>query len=136
MPKTDVRQLVDDEASGDEIVENDANLLYSRLLACMKKADNTIDSYCRGRYTVPFTEVPETIKDISISLTVVYLYERRMDLNESEVVRSRYKNAIQILEHIQDGRIRLFDDVRGPANYRTNKRKSDRVFTRDRLDTF
>ena len=136
IPANDIRQLVDDEASGDSIVESESNLMYVRVLACSKKADNLIDSYCRGRYTVPFEVVPETIKDISVSLTIVNLYERRIDLNESEVVKSRYKNAVQILEHIQDGRMRLFDDIRGPANYRTNKKKTDRVFTKDRLDTF
>lgn len=136
MPQIDVKQLVNDEASDDEIVETINNAMYARILACTKKADNLIDSYCRGRYTVPFETVPETIKDVSISLTVVNLYERKLDLTANEVVRGRYKSAIQILEHIQDGRIQLFNEIKGPAAYRVNKKKSDRVFSKERLDTF
>jgi phage gp36-like protein len=102
------------------------------------KADNEINDFCRVRYDVPFTIVPGTIKDISISITIYWLYSRSKDIEYDHPKRIRYNDAINRLKLIMGGNIVL--DIL-PANISdaylpiaTNKNSESRIFTKKLLD--
>jgi phage gp36-like protein len=135
MSERDILDLVDDERLG-VIVQSPPNAPYQRVLDLGASVAGIIDGYCRGRYTVPFETTPDIIKEVSVDLHIHALYKRRKDLQDSDEQQSRYRNAVRLLEHIQQGKIRLFDEVASPPNYSTNKETTDRVFDSDTLSQF
>lgn len=136
LPEEDLLDLVDDERSG-QIVQDPPDARMQRVLELGDKVASLIDSYCRGRYQVPFTTpVPDIIIDISITLHIYRLYGRRRDLQTSDEQRTRYKDTMQVLNNIQAGKIRLFDELPSPPSYSSNKTEDDRTFTKSELDKF
>jgi phage gp36-like protein len=128
-------QLVDDENAG-SIVESPPNAAMIRVTAAGNKAQGIIDGYCRGRYTLPLSPVPDMIKDLSVELTVYNCMARKKEIALSEEQNRRYKNAVNILEHIQQGKIKLFDDIIEPPAFVSNKTAEDRTFDEETLDQF
>jgi phage gp36-like protein len=101
------------------------------------KAENEINDYCRVRYEVPFVEVPGTIKDICIAITIYWLYSRSKDIEFDHPKRIRYNDAINRLKLIMSGNILL--DVADTSTeshiiLATNKTSSMRIFTDKLLD--
>jgi phage gp36-like protein len=136
LPEEDLLDLVDDERSG-QIVQDPPDARMQRVLELGDKVASLIDSYCRGRYQVPFTNpVPDIIIDVSITLHIYRLYGRRRDLQTSEEQRTRYKDSMKTLTHIQDGTIRLFDDLPSPPKYESNKTAYSKTFTESELEKF
>lgn len=123
IPEENLIQLTDDAALGviDEVKIN----------AAIKGAEELVEAYLRGRYELPFQNVPPLIKQIVTDIALYNLYNRRFELNMPEHMKERYKNAIKILEHINKGLIRLgVESEKGPGSgyYKTNKTKEDRIF--------
>lgn len=122
--------LTDDANSGSIDSDNLDNAIA--------KADAIINSYCRGRYTtIPFASPDEIIKQISIDLTICFLYARRRDTDSVDIdegMRERYKNAIALLKDIQKG-ILIIDEADSYANtggmIQTNKSSTDKVYDDD-----
>lgn len=105
-------------------------------------SDELIDGYLRTRYTLPFVDVPELIRALSIDISVYKLYSRR-PRKLDDTVKEAYSNAVKTLESIQKGIITLAinktDDTEEKLKTgfcRSNKDASDRVFTRDFLEAF
>lgn len=101
------------------------------------KAENEINDYCRARYDVPFVEVPGTIKDICIAITIYWLYSRSKDIEFDHPKRIRYNDAINRLKLIMSGNILL--DVADTSTeshiiLATNKTSNMRIFTDKLLD--
>lgn len=130
IPEDNLIQLTDDSGSG--IVDTD---VVSQAIAY---ADELIDGYLRGRYTLPLTSTPNLIKKLSIDIAVYHIYSRRFEVAMPEGMESRYKNALKLLEQIQKGAITLGSEATEPenGNYATNKTSDDKVFDSDTLDTF
>jgi phage gp36-like protein len=122
-----VTQLTDD---GD-ISEIDTSVTDAKAAA----AATTIDSYVGTRYSFPLPSVPGILKEVSLGLTVYELYFRRMGENIPKSIRERRDTAISILEHIRDGKMRLFETDKS-GTMLVNKTAADRLFSRDTLARF
>ncbi len=96
-------------------------------------ADSLIDTYLRGKHTVPLTApVPDTVRKWSVILTIYNCYERRIDLAIPETLQSRYDIIISQLKLVQKNKL-IIKDEESIANtagyYKTNKTASSRIFT-------
>ncbi len=125
-------QLTDDAGTG--VVNQD---IVSRAISA---AQDTIDGYLRGRYTVPLVSVPGLIKNIAADLTAYKLFKRRNQLVVNEAKELMYKKAVAQLKDIQAGVI-LLETAAGAALppkplMKTNKRPSDRIFDKSKLEEF
>jgi len=124
----DIAQLTDD-AQGQTIDE-------LKVAAAIAYADEIINGFLRGRYSVPLETTPELIKHLSVDITVYRLHERKLGLDMPETMNTRYKNSIETLKQIQHGQITLgtqAGDTPEPGKYVTNKTSSDRVFSEEEL---
>jgi len=120
IPQTVVLQLSDDNDS-DSIDEEKVNF-------AIQQADDLIDSYLRGRYTVPITgTVPSMIRDLSVRATVYFLFKRSLYSTMPDAIENDFKYIIRTLEGMQKGQINAFTSE--PGFFDTNKVTGDRVFT-------
>ena len=69
LPEEHVKQLTND-TDGSSVISGVLN-------AAIEYADAIINSYLRGKHTVPFSPVPTLIKHISVDLAIWRLYSRR-----------------------------------------------------------
>ena len=130
LPETAIIQLTDDENIGT------AN--ETRVNESIAQADAEIDSYCGGRYTVPFAAVPDIVKKISVDIAISNLYSRRVE-EIPETRAERYKNAIRQLGDIASGRISIGEPgsiVTEAGGVQTNTTMDDRVFTKGTMVSF
>lgn len=131
LPEENLIQLTDDAGSG--VVDADV------VDEAITYADQLIDGYLRGRYTLPLSTVPSFLKKLSIDLVIFYLYGRRPEI-QNENVEKKYTNVIRILEQIQAGKITLGTDDAGniekAGEYKTNKTSESRIFPYDSLALF
>lgn len=131
IPETVVIQLTDDEDTG--------SVVTARVDEAIAQADAEIDSYCGGRYKVPFATVPDICRKISVDIAIYNLYSRKVE--EIPPTRAeRYKNAIRQLEGIAKGMISIGEDPEPEAptqsGIQTSKTSDDRIFTSDTLSGF
>lgn len=127
-------QLTDDEGMG--------AVKQTRIDEAIAQADAEIDSYCGGRYSIPFPSTgsgcPDIVKKLSVDIAVYNLYSRRVE-QMPEVRAERYKGAIKRLEGISKGTIGLGVDPAPSASTdgraETNK-ADDNVFSREKLKGF
>lgn len=131
IPEENILQLTDDTGTGEIDTEkiNDA----------ISYAEQLINGYLRGRYTLPLDPVPELIRHMATDLAIFHLYSRRFELEMPQGMMDKYKNALKLLEQIQKGLIRIGAEVSespGHGYYKTNKTAGDRVFTKESLKQF
>lgn len=119
VPEEQLKQLTDDN-SIDSIDDEKLN-------ECIRKADTTIDGYLRGRYDLPLTVVPESIKSISIGLTTYYLFNRGLLLTLPESIKEMYTEAMRVLKDTQSGKFTPFEATAEPEFFGTTKVASDNV---------
>lgn len=99
IPEANLIQLTDDSGTGTlDIAKIEDALLY---------AEQLINAYLRGRYSVPLSPVPELIKRLAVDLAIFYLYSRRFELAVPEGMLERRKEVIRLLEQIQKGQVLL-----------------------------
>lgn len=91
----------------------------------ISEADDLIDGYVKGRYTLPFDTTPDLVSTISARLAIynLHVYE------PSEKILREYKDAITTLEKIAKGIIQLDAAGETPA---TTGQGDVRVTERDR----
>jgi phage gp36-like protein len=76
--------------------------------ALIAKADTKIDSLAGQVYTVPFTTVPDLIKNISIDLSCYFALQRRpINVPMPDEWQKAYDDAIQILEDISNMLVKM-----------------------------
>ncbi|MBI5056999.1 MAG: DUF1320 domain-containing protein [Nitrospirae bacterium] len=131
IPEITVIQLTDDEDTG--------AVVTTRVDEAIASADAEIDSYCGGKYSVPFSTVPDIVKKCSVDISIYNLYSRRVE--EIPATRAdRYKNAIRQLEGIAKGSISIGESTEPTAaaegGVATNKTASDSVFTKDTMTNY
>jgi len=130
LPDADLIELTDD--SGSAI---DEDVVAAAILA----ADELIDGYTRGRYSLPFSPVPGLIAKLSVRLAIYNLYDRKMSLKIPERLAEGHKEDLALLDRLRRGEVVLDADAAPSAggatgDYRTNKTSDDRIFTSDVLD--
>ena len=127
-------QLLNDEVRSDEEINLNDNQdpVVLRFNEAAGEAGALIDPYLRGRYTLPFSEVPIVITSISDELTKYNCYKRRGAFPES--IENIYKANIRLLERIEAGKM----DIGVPGEQqnltneiKTNKSARDRIFNDD-----
>ena len=130
IPETAIIQLTDDENAG--------TVNQARVDEAIAQADAEIDSYCGGRYAVPFTTVPDIAKKISVDIAIYNLYSRKVEVIP-ETRAERYKNAIRQLEAIATGKITIGEsgeDVPEAGGVQIDTTTDDRIFTKDTMVNF
>jgi phage gp36-like protein len=120
-------ELTDDANSGivDEAV----------LAAAASSAANIIDGYISSGYSLPLNPVPGILQEVSAGLAIHDLYRRRASGDMPKSVREDRDNAIRILEHIAEGKIKL-TPIETQSTFLTNKTASDRDFSKTVLKRF
>ncbi|MFZ5998055.1 MAG: gp436 family protein [Nitrospirota bacterium] len=124
LPAEIIIQLTDDENTG--------AINQARVDEAISQADAEIDSYCAGKYTVPFTTVPAVVKKISVDIAIYNLYSRKVE-EIPDTRKDRYNNAIRQLKRIADGTITLGIDPAPAPSSEGEIKTSDRTFTKDKL---
>jgi phage gp36-like protein len=64
-----------------------------------------IDGYLAGRYSLPLQPVPRVL--IGVACDIARYRLCGAEVNVTEDIRSRYKDAVRFLEHVAAGRISL-----------------------------
>ena len=123
VPQRSLAQLTDDEAG--------AEINQAVVEEAIVAADEVIDAHLRGRYTLPFEEIPPILKRISADIAIFHLYGRR-EGELPETISKKYKDAVRMLEAIRDGKLTI-GDAEGektpePGAYKTNKTRKQRMF--------
>lgn len=120
-------ELTDDNDNG--VV--DENVVNRQI----RKADDTIDIYMRGRYPVDEdVTTPEFMVTLSTQLTIFYLYERKQRDVGNDSIMAIYDRSISQLKEIQKGEATPFEPVDEPAVIVSNKDETSKTFTKTLLD--
>ena len=127
IPSTILAELTDDV--------NGETIDPAIVTATIAKADNQINTYIRGQHRdVPLSVVPPRIKDMSVTLTRYYLYQRRIDLEIPENIQTDYQIVIDELKLIAKN-VLIIDDDASVGNtagyYKSNKTSASRIFTQN-----
>ena len=101
LPEAELAQLTDDSAG--TTVDSD---VVNESIAW---ADALIDTYCRQKYSVPFSTTPEMIKGLSIDLAIYDLFTRRVHGATPDMVMHKYDQAMLILRDISQGKAFVLD---------------------------
>ena len=113
LPESVLLQLTDDNNTDD--------IDQTKTEDCIRQADDLIDGYLRGRYTVPITgTVPVLIEDISTKLAVYFLFKRSLILTLPGPIKDDYDYCMTQLNNIQKGRLSPFDVPENPTWVVTN----------------
>ena len=121
LPATVVQQLSDDNDT-DQIDPEKVNY-------CIAQADDLLDGYLRGRYTVPLATVPNMIRDLSVRLTIYFLFKRSLYSVLPDAIKDDYTYVTKVMIGIQQGKINPFEATDEPSFFATNKTQGDRIFT-------
>ncbi len=142
LPTPDIAQLTDDPTySGGILSGGGMTINASVVTEVVSVADAIIDSYVRGRYTVPFVTVPAEIRDASRGLAIAGLFERRpsMTAGVPEPVKDKKKEVMEWLKGVRDGKNILNTGTASSLSagyFKSNKDSDSKTFTSDILDTY
>lgn len=75
------------------------------LSAAIDEAGVEIDGYLSGRYPLPLPSVPRLLTGICCDIARYRL--SGADVQETEAIRNRYKDAVKMLVAIRDGKLSL-----------------------------
>jgi phage gp36-like protein len=100
-----LRTLV--QLSNDTSPATDVNMTV--IERAVTAAEEMIDGYLRGHYTLPLTDVPTIVRELTVNIARHSLYARRPEGKDDlppAVVRS-YKAAMDMLKNIQGGSLSI-----------------------------
>jgi len=136
LPLRFLRELTDDENG--LIVDTDV------VTEAIADADSQIDSFARGKHTIPFSPVPNQVKRWSVNLAILYFYARRTDYMIPDPTKLLIDFTMTELRGLRDGKI-LIDDTTSVANtasfYKLRSKQNQPIFQtttskNGRLDRF
>jgi len=138
LPLGQLVELTDDKGeSYNNSVTSEMTAIVTNAIA---NADAVINDYCRGKYTLPFATVPQTIKKLSVDISIYLLASRIKQLDSDDMRRLIYEDAIQYLRRISSGEVVLDvtpePDVDVINPIKTNKLSTDRIFPTSELNKF
>lgn len=135
MPRAVLEGLVIDDLSGMDPSEIEA-AVTAAVDGAVALAGELIDSYCRGKYPVPFSPVPGVVTRLCLDITTHDLWARRDGVSED--CRKRYTDAVAYLRDVAGGRVDL--GVGGvssaPESQPVYIEGSPRIFTRESMGGF
>jgi len=138
IPISSLIEITDD--AGDSSDNSVTTAMQAIIDFCIERADTEIDDYCRGRYTLPFSPVPTTVKDLSVDISIYRLYSRVRELESDHPKRVMYDDAIRKLKAINSGDVVLNttpETAQSEARIiETNKVTADRKFSDTELAKF
>lgn len=110
IPAEDLGQLCFDGRERDYPTEADLQAAINEAIAdrCGKgieDADAEIDSYCGGRYDVPFSPVPRIIRKASVDIALYNLCARRGAVTDDR--KDRYNATVKLLRDVAKGLVSL-----------------------------
>lgn len=73
----------------------------------VRQAEELVDGYLRGRYTLPLDPVPTVLRDAVVYLARHWLYQRRPEGALPDSIKDNRKDTIKLLESIRDGVVTL-----------------------------
>lgn len=126
---SDIVQLTND-AGGATI---DQAVVDEAILA----AGDLIDGYVGGLYALPFDSPPGILQRLAVTLAIWELYNRRTFLTVSPELKKRRDEALETLELIRNGKLKLGLPAPGNAGRKmvlVSKSDEDRVFPSSLLD--
>lgn len=100
IPEMTLIQLSNDDSSAMEANE-------SVIEDGVRQAEELVDGYLRGRYTLPLDQVPTVLRDAVVYLARHWLYQRRPEGALPDAVKDSRKDTIKLLESIRDGVVTL-----------------------------
>ena len=103
----------------------------------VERASGEIDDRLRHRYTVPFTTVPQIIKNICLDLTTYFLLRENYHQEDGQLnewVKDYERRASDLLELIADGTIALETTDTSGVAISTNT-GVERVITQTKRDS-
>lgn len=106
------------------------------IAAAIADADELIDSYLRGRYSLPPSQPVVILTSLAVDLCLYGLYGRRPEFATPERVIANQKNALALLAKINSGVILLgiaAPDVAVPGTSSATFVSKPRIFSRDGL---
>lgn len=115
------------------------DICAERINGQISSAGIEIDGYIASRYTVPFDEVPERLKQIAKDIAIYNCYKRRHRLDMPESIASIYRMRVEELKGIQKGAVSLGLPGKGEqmsSEVKTNKKREDRMFDKDFLSGY
>ena len=134
MPLQKIIEMCDDYEVGSLDAAATANLMAANTAAV---AD--VHLYCRGLYTLPFSPVPDEIKELTAQLMKYHLYARRLGDTMSDAMTQLYKRLTEKLKGITENTFRIdsgsdtIAEAQGPrVNY--TRRRFRQGFTGGLLD--
>jgi phage gp36-like protein len=98
IPEEILVQLTDDANAG--------SIDDTKVSAAIERADREIDTWCAGRYQVPFSPVLPIIAELSADMAAFHLYARRQEIIP-EARAARYKDNVALLKEIAKGTVKL-----------------------------
>lgn len=138
LPVSNIVELTDD--TGDSSDYSITTAMQAIITNCIERADAEIDDYCRGRYTLPFSPVPITIKDLSVDISIYRLFCRLRELESDHPRRMHYDDAIRKLRAVNSGDIAILTapetSVDNILPIACNKTTTDRKWTDTELSKF
>jgi len=145
MPYSQDSDLTNDIISEKELIDltDDDGLgtvNTTRVAAARSRIDELIDGHLRaGGYTLPLASTPPMLKSISLDGTVYYLWERKKKHNMPEGMKDKLKAVMALLMRIQKRQILIGADEaveKAGGNYKTNKTSDDKMFPKEKLDSY
>lgn len=131
-PDADLIQLTNDDPTATTINTSNVN-------GAITNASELIDGFLRGRYNLPLPTASKIITKIAVDISIYELYRRRVSGNMPEQVAEAYKNAMKLLDKIQNGSVSLgyeSNDAVSPCKIKINKTADDRLFSKDTLKLY
>lgn len=100
----------------------------------IRQAEELVDGYLRGRYTLPLDPVPTVLRDAVVYLARHWLYQRRPEGAVPDAVKDSRKDTVKLLETIRDGLVTLGmpDGATAPEPGEIRVRSRQPTFSRDR----
>lgn len=129
-----IAQLTDDPSETNGTVIN-----TGRVTEAISLADALIDSYLRGKHVTPLTlvPIPSIVRDWSVTLALVNLYKRRINLQIPETLETGAKEARSQLKDVRNNKL-MIDDPSSTANtagYYKRAGGSKKIFTQNSSET-
>lgn len=89
--------------------ESGSVVVPAKVNDAIASADEEINSYCAVQYVVPMAPVPVRIKQLSLTMTLFYLYLSRAAKigGVPEDVRVSYEDAVGFLKLVAAGKARI-----------------------------
>lgn len=122
-------QLTDDADAGTVNTDN--------VDRAISRAEAEIDSYCGMRYEVPFTTVPDRVRDLAVDIAIYRLYGRRKGAPENR--KNDYDDAVKFLRDVAQKKASLGenDPDSTPSNVNApDIESSTKIFSRDDMSGF